>query len=41
MLFGTYHLLEAVKAVTDRPGHDLGYAIDAKKAQIEFGWKPS
>jgi dTDP-glucose 4,6-dehydratase len=26
--------------VTDRPGHDLRYAIDASKLQDELGWKP-
>jgi dTDP-glucose 4,6-dehydratase len=27
--------------VTDRPGHDLRYAIDASKVNRELGWKPS
>jgi dTDP-glucose 4,6-dehydratase len=27
--------------VTDRPGHDLRYAIDASKITKELGWKPS
>ncbi len=27
--------------VTDRPGHDLRYAIDSTKLQNELGWKPS
>lgn len=26
--------------VKDRPGHDLRYAIDAKKIEKELGWKP-
>jgi len=26
--------------VTDRPGHDRRYAIDATKLEKEFGWKP-
>ena len=27
--------------VTDRPGHDLRYAIDSKKVEKELGWKTS
>lgn len=27
--------------VTDRPGHDLRYAIDSTKLQKELGWRPS
>ena len=27
--------------VTDRPGHDLRYAIDSSKLKNEFGWEPS
>jgi dTDP-glucose 4,6-dehydratase len=27
--------------VTDRPGHDRRYAIDARKLQAELGWKPA
>lgn len=26
--------------VQDRPGHDLRYAIDASKIQLELGWTP-
>ncbi|MGQ0672795.1 MAG: dTDP-glucose 4,6-dehydratase [Hyphomicrobium sp.] len=26
--------------VTDRPGHDLRYAIDCEKLQSELGWRP-
>jgi len=27
--------------VTDRPGHDLRYAIDASKISAELGWAPA
>jgi len=27
--------------VTDRPGHDRRYAIDARKIERELGWKPA
>lgn len=30
-----------VEFVTDRPGHDFRYAIDASKIMDETGWKPS
>ncbi|MFT7352091.1 MAG: dTDP-glucose 4,6-dehydratase [Flavobacterium sp.] len=30
-----------ISYVTDRPGHDLRYAIDASKITTELGWKPS
>ncbi len=29
-----------IKYVTDRPGHDLRYAIDSSKAERELGWTP-
>ncbi|HEX8244679.1 MAG TPA: GDP-mannose 4,6-dehydratase, partial [Longimicrobium sp.] len=31
---------ELVRFVTDRPGHDLRYAIDASKITAELGWRP-
>lgn len=31
---------EQITFVTDRPGHDLRYAIDAGKIEKELGWKP-
>lgn len=31
---------EQISFVTDRPGHDLRYAIDASKIERELGWKP-
>ncbi len=30
-----------IKYVTDRPGHDMRYAIDSRKLQSELGWEPS
>jgi dTDP-D-glucose 4,6-dehydratase len=27
--------------VTDRPGHDRRYAIDARKIERELGWRPA
>ena len=32
---------EQVKYVTDRPGHDRRYAIDASKIERELNWKPA
>jgi dTDP-glucose 4,6-dehydratase len=32
--------VECIQFVTDRPGHDYRYAIDAAKAARELGWKP-
>ena len=31
---------ELITYVTDRPGHDLRYAIDCAKVQRELGWQP-
>jgi dTDP-glucose 4,6-dehydratase len=33
-------LLKLITYVTDRPGHDQRYAIDASKLQQELGWTP-
>lgn len=32
---------EQISFVTDRPGHDRRYAIDARKIERELGWKPA
>jgi dTDP-glucose 4,6-dehydratase len=32
---------EQVAFVTDRPGHDQRYAIDARKIEYDLGWKPA
>ena len=32
---------EQIAYVTDRPGHDRRYAIDARKIERELGWKPA
>ncbi|NKI73884.1 dTDP-glucose 4,6-dehydratase [Dickeya sp. CFBP 2040] len=37
---GIRHYAELITHVTDRPGHDLRYAIDASKIYRELGWKP-
>lgn len=31
---------DQITFVTDRPGHDFRYAIDASKIEAELGWKP-
>jgi dTDP-glucose 4,6-dehydratase len=31
---------DKIAFVTDRPGHDFRYAIDASKLEAELGWKP-
>jgi len=37
---GITHFSDLITFVTDRPGHDLRYAIDAAKIQRELGWVP-
>jgi dTDP-glucose 4,6-dehydratase len=37
--FGPSH--ELIRFVKDRPGHDLRYAIDSSKLQLELGWRPT
>lgn len=32
---------QLIRFVTDRPGHDRRYAIDARKIERELGWKPA
>jgi dTDP-glucose 4,6-dehydratase len=36
---GSYARL--ITYVTDRPGHDRRYAIDARKIERELGWRPA
>lgn len=36
---GSYR--DQITFVTDRPGHDRRYAIDARKLEQELGWKPT
>ena len=38
LIWGHFH--DLITYVTDRPGHDLRYAIDASKMQKELGWLP-
>ncbi len=33
--------MNLITYVTDRPGHDMRYAIDSSKLQRELGWEPS
>jgi dTDP-glucose 4,6-dehydratase len=37
---GVEHYQDLITYVTDRPGHDLRYAIDASKIARELGWTP-
>lgn len=39
-LEGVEHYQDLITYVTDRPGHDLRYAIDASKIQKDLGWVP-
>lgn len=38
-LAGSYR--DQISYVTDRPGHDRRYAIDARKLERELGWRPT
>ncbi|WP_047933344.1 dTDP-glucose 4,6-dehydratase [Pseudomonas putida] len=35
------HYAELITYVTDRPGHDRRYAIDARKIERDLGWRPA
>ncbi len=37
---GVAHYQDLITYVTDRPGHDMRYAIDASKIDSELGWRP-
>lgn len=37
---GVEHYADLITYVTDRPGHDVRYAIDAAKIERELGWRP-
>jgi len=37
---GVLHYRDLINYVSDRPGHDVRYAIDASKIELELGWKP-
>ncbi len=37
---GVAQYADLITYVTDRPGHDMRYAIDANKIYNELGWKP-
>ena len=37
---GLSHYQDLITYVTDRPGHDLRYAIDASKIKQDLGWVP-
>lgn len=38
---GVEEYQDLITYVTDRPGHDVRYAIDASKIERELGWKPA
>ncbi|TAJ43707.1 dTDP-glucose 4,6-dehydratase [Methanofollis fontis] len=38
---GIEHYQDMITFVTDRPGHDRRYAIDASKIQRDLGWAPT
>jgi len=38
---GIAHYTDLITHVTDRPGHDKRYAIDASKIRAQLGWRPS
>lgn len=38
---GGAHYASLISFITDRPGHDRRYAIDARKIERELGWKPT
>ena len=38
---GVNQYIDLITYVTDRPGHDVRYAIDASKIAHDLGWKPS
>ncbi|UXI00524.1 dTDP-glucose 4,6-dehydratase [Photobacterium sp. TY1-4] len=38
---GVAQYQDLITYVTDRPGHDVRYAIDASKIERELGWKPA
>lgn len=38
---GTVRYEDLITFVTDRPGHDIRYAIDAGKMKRDFGWNPA
>ena len=38
---GVNRFEELITFVTDRPGHDMRYAIDPSRIATELGWRPS